>query len=48
MGIDHEPALTAVRLTVGRWSTDSDIDHAAERLANAHRLLTQPDGRARQ
>lgn len=48
MGIDHERALTAVRLTVGRWTTSSDIDHAAERLANAHRLLTQPDGRARQ
>ena len=48
MGIDRDRALSAVRLTVGRWTTSSDIDRAAELLANAHRLLTQPDGRARQ
>ena len=37
MGIGEAEALTAVRLSVGRWTTDADIDTAAEVIARAAR-----------
>ena len=39
MGLDRDRALSAVRLTVGRWSAESDVDRATERLATAARGL---------
>ena len=42
MGLDRDRALSALRLSVGRWSTDRDVDHAAEQLATAARRLLHP------
>lgn len=39
MGLDRDRALSAVRLSVGRWSTDADVDRATELLAAAARRL---------
>jgi cysteine desulfurase len=38
MGTHRERALGAIRLSLGRWSTSSDIDRAAALLTAAHRL----------
>jgi cysteine desulfurase len=35
MGLDRERALSAVRLSLGRWTTDEDVDHATRLLAKA-------------
>jgi cysteine desulfurase len=34
MGLGRDRALAAVRLSVGRWTTEEDIDRAADLLAN--------------
>jgi cysteine desulfurase len=39
MGIDRDRALSALRLSLGRWTTEPDIDCAAELLASAARRL---------
>jgi cysteine desulfurase len=46
MGLDHQRALAAIRLSVGRWTTEADIDSAASQLAAAATRLTRA-GRAR-
>jgi cysteine desulfurase len=35
MGLGRERALSAVRLSLGRWTTDEDVDHATRLLAKA-------------
>ena len=35
MGLDEARALAAVRLSAGRWTTEADIDTAADQLADA-------------
>jgi cysteine desulfurase len=40
MGLDPDRALSAVRLSVGRWSTAGDVDRAAATLAEAVRRLS--------
>lgn len=40
MGIPHKEALGSVRLSLGRSTTDADVDRAAEALATAWRSLT--------
>jgi cysteine desulfurase len=35
MGVDEERALAALRLTLGRWSTEADVLTAAEAIAGA-------------
>jgi cysteine desulfurase len=42
MGLDEARALAAVRLSVGRWTTEADIDAAASQLASAAIGLTRP------
>ncbi len=32
MGVPHDQALGAIRLSLGRWTTERDVDHAAEAL----------------
>jgi cysteine desulfurase len=39
MGIDRDGALSAVRLSLGRWTTGPDIDRAADVLVAAARRL---------
>ena len=39
MGIHPDRALSAVRLSLGRWTTPTDIDHAADLLATTARRL---------
>jgi cysteine desulfurase len=39
MGIDRDRALSAVRLSLGRWTTGAEIDRAAELLIAAARHL---------
>jgi cysteine desulfurase len=36
MGLSPERARSAIRLTLGRWTTDTDIEQAAATLAAAH------------
>jgi cysteine desulfurase len=36
-GLDADRALSAIRLSVGRWTTPRDVDVAVEELANAAR-----------
>jgi cysteine desulfurase len=45
MGLDENRALAAIRLSVGRWTTDADIDAAAAQLAEAAIRLTGPAAR---
>lgn len=33
MGVPHDQAITALRLSLGRWTTSQEIDQAAERIA---------------
>jgi len=40
MGLDRDRSLAALRLSAGRWSTEQDIDHAADVLATAARTLS--------
>ena len=40
MGLSRERALGAVRLSIGRFTTDADVDQAADDLATAWRSLT--------
>ncbi len=40
MGLGLERALGAVRLSLGRWTTDEDVEHAAEALVACYRSLT--------
>ncbi len=35
IGLSDETALSTLRLTLGRWTTDEDIEYCAERLAGA-------------
>jgi cysteine desulfurase len=39
MGLDRDRALAAIRLSVGRWTSDQDIDRAAIHLTEAARRL---------
>lgn len=41
LGIAREAALGTVRLSLGRHTTESDVDNAAEQLAAAWRALTE-------
>jgi|SRR5215472_6755824 len=45
MGLDENRALAAIRLSVGRWTTEADIDAAASQLAEAAIRLTGQAGR---
>jgi len=45
MGLDENRALAAIRLSVGRWTTEADIDAAASQLAEAAIRVTGPAGR---
>jgi cysteine desulfurase len=42
MGLDERRALAAIRLSVGRWTTQADIDAAAGQLADAATRLANP------
>jgi len=33
MNVSDESALATIRLTLGRWTTDADVEHAAAALA---------------
>ena len=33
MGLTHAEALSALRISLGRWTTTEDVDAAAEHLA---------------
>jgi cysteine desulfurase len=33
MGVDYTLALGALRLSLGRFTTEAEVDHAAERIA---------------
>jgi len=41
MGISREQALGAVRLSLGRWTTETQVDQAAQALAEATVALSQ-------
>jgi cysteine desulfurase len=43
MGHDHERALSAVRLSLGRWSTGTDVDRAIDQLAISARRIRRAD-----
>jgi cysteine desulfurase len=45
MGLDEDRALAAIRLSVGRWTTEADTDAAASQLAGAAIRLAGPAGR---
>ena len=45
MGLDEARALAAVRLSAGRWTTEADIDTAADQLADAAIRLAEAAGR---
>jgi cysteine desulfurase len=40
LGIPREQALGAVRLSVGRWTTEADVMAAAEQLGDAWKRVT--------
>lgn len=44
MGLPEDQALTAIRLSIGRWTTFEDVEHAATDLAHAARPQTVPAG----
>jgi cysteine desulfurase len=44
MGVPHAEALGSVRLSLGRATTDADVDRAAEALAAAWKKLTSEAG----
>ncbi|GCE16387.1 hypothetical protein [Dictyobacter kobayashii] len=39
MGLSRERALGALRLTVGRWTTERDVDAASDQLAQSVQTL---------
>jgi cysteine desulfurase len=39
MGLDRDRAMSALRLSLGRWSTADDVDRAIERVGEAAELL---------
>jgi cysteine desulfurase len=41
MGHDHDRALGAVRLSLGRWTTTTDVDEAADLLARRAKAATR-------
>jgi cysteine sulfinate desulfinase/cysteine desulfurase-like protein len=43
MKVSDDSSLAAIRLSLGRWTTDADVEHAAATLAAAART----DGFAR-
>ncbi|MFJ5272765.1 hypothetical protein [Streptomyces sp. NPDC088358] len=43
MGLDDARALAAVRLSLGRWTTPSDVDQAVELLVDAVRSLARKE-----
>jgi len=45
MGLDENRALAAIRLSAGRWTTETEIDDAAGQLAAAAIRLADPAGR---
>ena len=45
MGLDADRALAAIRLSLGRWSTEAEVDAAAGHLAAAAIRLTGAAGR---
>jgi cysteine desulfurase len=45
MGLDEDRALAAIRLSVGRWTTEADIGAAASQLAAAAIRLAGPSER---
>lgn len=45
MGLDEDRALAAIRLSIGRWTTEADTDAAATRLASAAIRLAGTAGR---
>jgi cysteine sulfinate desulfinase/cysteine desulfurase-like protein len=38
MKVSDDSSLTAIRLSLGRWTTDADVEHAAAVLAAAARI----------
>jgi len=42
MNVSEESALAAIRLSLGRWTTDADVEHAAAALAAAARMDGSP------
>jgi len=42
MGVPVDLAVATVRLSLGRWSTEDDVDRAAALVARAHRELAVP------
>jgi cysteine desulfurase len=44
MSLDSDRAGAAVRLSVGRWTSDEDVDRAADRLTEAARRLSRRAG----
>jgi cysteine desulfurase len=47
MGHDRDRALAALRLSVGRWTTDRDVKDAAEQIIEAARAFLARPGRDR-
>ncbi|WP_216843424.1 cysteine desulfurase family protein [Phytoactinopolyspora alkaliphila] len=41
MGCDDERSMSALRFSLGRWSTSNDADRAADLIAAAHRRLVE-------
>ena len=42
MGLSRESALGALRLTLGRWSTEAEIDLAGDLIVDQAKRLTTP------
>jgi cysteine desulfurase len=47
VGLDHDRARSVLRLTVGRWTTEGDVDRATEALVTAARHRARSGRRAR-
>ena len=45
MGLDEARVMAAIRLSAGRWTTEADIDAAADQLADAAIRLAEAAGR---
>jgi cysteine desulfurase len=43
MGISHEQALGAVRLSLGRWTTDVQVDQAAAALVETTAAMSKTE-----
>ena len=44
MGVPAEAAMAAVRLSLGRWTTDADVRRAAALIADAAALIADAAG----